>query len=202
MSAQLGITLVKKMTYRGNPNEEWSNTYWFDGTPPTTQTQAQSFVDDLASHEKALVLGTITYEKAYVFTDNAPTAHAAFVVPSMTGGPITGTMSTGTHTYPAGDQAAWIRWLTSRRTGKGRPIYLRKYYHGVPTEEDSPSTADATLAAWITAANTFAALLSGGTLGYGKIVGRGHTDDVITAHTAAPFIGIRQLKKGRKRPPT
>jgi hypothetical protein len=201
VATQLGITLVKKMTYRGDPNEEWSNTYWFDGTPPTTQTQAQSFVDDLASHEKTLVLGTVTYLKAYVFNDNAPTAHAAFVVPSFTSGPITGTMTTGTGTYPAGDQAAWIRWLTSRRTSKGRPIYLRKYYHGVPTDEDSPTTVDNVSPSWATAAGAFATLLQGGSLGYGKIVGRGHASDVITAHSIAPFIGIRQLKKGRKRPP-
>jgi hypothetical protein len=202
MSSQLGITLVKKFTYRGDASEEWSNTYWFTGAPASTQTQAQSFVDDLASHEKTLYLGTVTVEKAYVFSDNAPGAVAAFVVPSLTGGPITGTMTTGTGTYPAGDQAAWIRWKTSRRTEKGRPIYLRKYFHGVPSDEDSPTTADNVSPSWATAANAFATLLEGGTLGYGKVCGRGHTDDVLIGHAISTFIGMRQLKKGRKRPPT
>jgi hypothetical protein len=201
MAAQLGITLVKKMSYRGNANEEWSNTYWFDGAPPGTRAEAVSFVNDLISREKTLILGTVTYVRAYVFTDNADHAHSAYVLDVTDIGTVVGTMTTGTGTYPAGDQAAWIRWKTGRVTSKGRPVYLRKYYHGVPTDEDSPSTVDNVSPSWATAAGTFATAMHSGALGYGKLVGRGHLADVISSHTVATYIGIRQLKKGRRRPP-
>lgn len=30
----------------------------------------------------------------------------------------------------SGDQAFWVRWKTPAKTSKGKPIYLRKYFHG------------------------------------------------------------------------
>jgi len=202
MAAACGITLVKKFTYRGDANEEWSNTYWFDGTAPTTQSEADSMARALAAKEVTVFLGTSQIVRAYVYDDDSPTAVAAFTVDLTTGSgsPYTGTMTTGTGTYPAGDQAAWVRWKTSRSTSKGKAIYLRKYFHAVPTDEDSPSTADNVSPSWATAAGTFATdLQSGSFWGFGAITGRGHAD-TITGHAVSTFITTRTLHRRGRRP--
>ena len=202
MSAQFGITIVKKMAYRGDPNEEWSNTYWFTGTPPGTQAEADSAAQALATEELPLYLATCEAVRAYIYNDNAPHTPAAFVsdLTSGPGAPYLGTMLTGTGTYPAGDQAAWIRWATARRTSKGRLIYLRKYYHGVPTEEESPTTADQVVGSWLTPSLTFSAHLAGGTFwGFGQLTGKGHVDTLGEARSSH-FITTRTLERRGKRP--
>src|ERR1044072_6383014 len=107
MAAACGITLVKKFTYRGDANEEWSNTYWFDGTAPATQSEADSMARALAAKEVTVFLGTSQIVRAYVYDDDSPTAVAAFTVDLTTGSgsPYAGRKKTGTGKHPAGDQA-------------------------------------------------------------------------------------------------
>lgn len=201
MPAACGVTLIKRITYRGDNMEEWSNTYWFTGTAPTTQTQWKSLYDALIAEEIKVYLGTSAVVRAYGYNDSAPTATAvdSFDYAAATGGPIQGTL-TSTGTYPAGDQAAWIRWKTSRRTTKGKPIYLRKYFHSVPTAESSPSTSDNVGQGWVSAANAFGATLQTTPgVGFGTLTGRGQTD-IITGHTPSTFITTRTLERRGKRP--
>src|SRR5439155_24617012 len=112
------------------------------------------------------------------------------------------TLTTGTGTHPAGDQALWIRRKTSRRTSKGKPIYLRKYFHGVPTAESSPTTSDNVGTTWGTAAGTFGTnLRTTGVGGFGTITGRGVTD-VILGDAHSSFITTRTLERRGRRPET
>lgn len=202
MAAALGVTLVKRMTYRGDTTEEWSNKYWLTGVAPATPTEWKSLYDAFIALEKTLYLGTSSIIRAYGYNSDAPDAIAVDSFDYLAAGAaVAGTMTTGTGTYPAGDQAAWIRWKTSRRTIKGKPIYLRKYYHSVPTAESSPTTADNVGPNFATAAGTFATTLqTTGVGGFGTITGRGHVDTIL-GHAASTFMTTRTLHRRGKRPP-
>jgi hypothetical protein len=43
--------------------------------------------------------------------------------------------------HAPGDVAAWVRWSTTQKTSRGKPIYLRNYFHDVYA--NSTSTHDA-----------------------------------------------------------
>jgi len=198
---QLGITLVKGMPYRDKPIEEWSNTYWFNGPVATTQAEADAYVHNLAAAEAQLLLGYVTYIRAYVFSDTSLPLHSAFLVEDTALTSISGAFSASGTTFPAGDQCGMIRWSTGRRNTKGRPVYLRKYLHAVPTEEDVIGTKDTVNSVWMSAAATFANNLATISSGHGTITARGHLADNVSSHKVDPYIRIRQLRKGVRRPP-
>jgi hypothetical protein len=201
-AASYGITIVKTFTYRGQA-EEWSNTYWLEGTPPATQAEALAMARDLAEHEQPLYLGTVTVVRAYVYAGTELHRPADFVIDPLQHADntaIVGTAVTGTGTYPAGDQAAWIRWKTSLRTEKGKPVYLRKYFHGVPTDEDSPATSDNVSPSWAAAATAFGNSLAAGPVGGGKIADRFRDGDPLLSNSHSTFMTVRTLKRRGKRP--
>jgi len=195
------MTVVKRMNYRGNPNDDWSNTDWFPGVAPTTDTQWKSMADALIAAEKTVYLGLSAVVRVYGYNSNDDNAASVYTYDyAAASATVAGTMTTGTGTYPAGDQAAWIRWKTSRRTIHGKAIYLRKYFHSVPTTESSAGAPDGIATTWPTAANAFATTLqSGSGIGFGPLTDRKHVD-VLTAHAISPFITVRTLKRRGKRP--
>lgn len=203
MATRVGVTTVKKMTYRGDPNEEWSNTYWFTGAVPADSTAWKALVDALIVQEKTLYLGTSTFIRAYGYDSDLDSAVAVWSRDYLAAGDsVVGTALTGTGTYPAGDQAAWVRWKTSRLNSKGKAIYLRKYYHGVPTDEDSAGTADNVAPGWATAASAFGAKLRDGTFISSRTLTARKFADTLVGHNTSTYITTRTLKRRGKRPPT
>lgn len=126
-----GVTLVQQFTYRGAP-EEWSNTYHFQGDAPDNDADWETLIDGLTDIIAPAITSVNYIVRAYGYenTDN----DASFVYDiAGTGSGIQGTatvLGTGSSECP-GDVAAWIRWKTSYLNSKGKPVYLRKYYHGV-----------------------------------------------------------------------
>jgi hypothetical protein len=201
MAAQTGLTIVKKFTYRGNASEEFSNTYHFTGSVPADATAWKALSDALILQEKTLYLGSASAIRAYGYNSDADDAVAVWSWDYLAQGTsVPGTIVTGTGSYPAGDQAGWVRWKTSRLNTKGKAIYLRKYFHAVPVAAPSGATTDQILPAWTTAANAFAAKLHDGTFLDGRLItARAHTD-VVISHSASTWITTRTLKRRGKRP--
>jgi hypothetical protein len=196
------VTLIKQMTYRGDPTEEWSNKYYLTGTIPADSTAWKALADALIAQEKLLYLATCKVIRAYGHDSDDPNASAVWSYDYLVAGTsVPGTMTTGTGTYPAGDQAAWVRWKTSRLTNPGgKAIYLRKYFHGVPTTESSAGNPDGIASTWPTVAQAFGSKMRDGTfLDARTLRSRTHNETLI-GHNVSTYITVRTLKRRGKRP--
>lgn len=201
MAEATAVTLIKEMTYRGQL-EEWSNQYWLSGTPPQSDAGWKTLADQLIADEVACYLGSSKVIRAYGYNDNTPNADSVWTWDyKAAAATVAGTAVTSTGTYPAGDQAAWVRWGTSR-FARGKRIYLRKYFHSVPTDEDSPSTQDNVAPGWATAATTFATKLRLGTAAHARTLRSQTSPETIVNQAVSTYITVRQLRRRGKRPPT
>jgi putative intracellular protease/amidase len=196
------ITIVKKFTYRGDTHEEWSSTYHFDNDAPLTQVKWKALADAVILAEKPCYPSTTGIIRA--------TGHKAgvnardFIYDYEAGsGVVAGTLATPGVIPQAGDAAAWLRWATSQVTSKGKPIYLRSYFHDVYANGNTRANVDTLLALQKTNLET-----------YGAAWITGFSDGVVTHHRAGPngaialapsvastYVTTRTLeRRGRRRP--
>ncbi len=195
--AKPGIVLVKRFLYRGVA-EEWSNKYHFTETAPSNGTDWKTLYDAVIAKEKTLYTSDSHVVRAYGYTNTDNNAVNSFDY-TAAAAEVAGTFSDGTATTAPGDAAGWVRWKTPDLNSRGKPIYLRKYFHGIKVQTAAP---DSMPTAWITAANTFGTALQGGT---GAITGFtvcGPTGAVASNRTASVFVTTRTLKRRGRRPPT
>lgn len=130
------LTINKSMTWRGS-REVWSNGYHLDSTPPSSQdwTDLLTAVWQL---ESAFLAPDVQLEGG---TGHEPGTPPVLVwetdaAPVGEGGPP-GTFVAGAayHLTP-GDVAGWVRWGTDLKNSRGKPVYLRNYYHGMYVASD------------------------------------------------------------------
>lgn len=193
--AAAGITVVKSFTYRGAP-EEWSNTYHFQGSAPSTPADWRALVDDFLLLEKQClwVVNTILRVICYADTDDSSVYSYDL---SAYGGTIPGVYDPPTSEAigQEGDTVYEVRWGTGRLTSKSKPIYLRKYFHPGLSE---PGSRDAISADLKAVCDTFASAVMTDS---GDWPGLAGPDGVApTGYRTMPFISTRQLRKGRRRP--
>lgn len=199
MAEATRITLVKRMTYRGLP-EEWSNVYYLTGPPPTSSAGWTTLTDALIAQERTCYGPDIAIIRAYGHNSDDPKA-ANVYQRDLSPAPVVGTGAFNLGQGMPGDAACWVRWKTSRLSEKGRAIYLRKYFHGaVATTVNGQTRGDTLLPAQRTALVAFGAKMRDGSFAEGRnVTAPGHVD-TLTAHDASTYVGYRQLRKGRKRP--
>ena len=194
------LTLVKSFEYRGGP-EEWSNTYFFTGDTPSSDADWKLLADDVAADEKTIHLAETTIVRAIGHEAGESVAvwgydYAAFSEE------IAGTYAlAGTENECGGDTAAWIRWSTDQRTSKGKPIYLRSYFHPAINAGSTSTDRDVVAARWVALAQT-----------YGDAWVTGYTVDGELRHRAGPhgvvgltsspseWVTTRTLERRGKRP--
>lgn len=123
------LTIVKSFPYRGAP-EEFSNTYFFDGAKPATDASWKALADAVILEEKPCHAAATTIVRA--IGHQAHDSVAVWEYDYAAGsGAIAGTFTPGVDDVKMpGDAACWIRWSTTQKTSKGKPIYLRSYFHG------------------------------------------------------------------------
>jgi hypothetical protein len=191
------VILVKRFTYRGNANEEWSNRYYFTGGIPADNTAWKALTDALGAAEKALYTSATHIVRAYGYDSDDPNAHAvASVDYTALGAEIAGTHANA-GPKAAGDQAVCVWWKTSRTNTRGKAIYLRKYIH-----DFDPATGggDGLQAGYETALNTFATKLRDGTfLDARTLRSRTHAETIISSGHV-PYATTRTLHRRGKRP--
>lgn len=136
MAAATGLVIVKRFDYRGNPNEEWSNQYWLTGAPPGPSAEWKALTDILIEMEKTLYSAGTHVTRAYGYNDNERDEDGNLVHPSvwsydygLAGEEVAGILADPAGHIMAGDQAGTCWWKTSRRTSRGKWIYLRKFFH-------------------------------------------------------------------------
>lgn len=201
MAAQAGLVVVKRFPYRSNTTEEFSNGYWFTGTVPASNAGWRSLLDALVLQEKTCYPATVEVIKAYGYGSDADDAASVYSIdlrntPDV---PVAGTLTTTGSQGTPGDAAALVRWKTARLSTKGKPVWLRKYFHGV---RHDTSNFDNVVAAQQTALNAFATKLRDGSFFEARtLTARGHTDSLISS-SVSPYVTTRTLKRRGKRPPT
>lgn len=197
MAAVTGLTIVKKMTYRGNANEEWSNQYWFTGSVPADNTAWDALFAALVAAEKTCYQATHHVVAGYGYNSDADDAHAVYVK-DVSAAPIAGTMGTTGMGPAPGDAAGMIAWKTSRTNSRGKAIYLRKYLHGVLLE--AAPDEDKVAANQLTVYNTFATKLYDGSFLDGRKLRSRKHDETLLTHAASQWVTTRTLKRRGKRP--
>lgn len=199
-----GMTIVKRMAYRTNPVEEWSNQYWFTGSTPADAAAWLALFNALTAQEKTVYPASSQIIRGYGYASDAADAASVYtrdlqVTPNI---PISGTMVTTGLSLTPGDAAMWVRWKTSRTSIKGKPIYLRKYFHGALITGSTSAATDALAATQVTALQAFAAKLWDGTFIDGRtLTAQGHTDTIVGAGVSS-YVTTRTLKRRGKRPGT
>ena len=199
MAAQNGIVVTKSFDYRGAP-EEWSNRYWFNSAQDWSASAFRSVFDSIVNLEKVLYTSATTVVSGYGYNDNDPKAHAVWSVDLRISPdtPVAGTYAPGLAERQSGDSAMFCFWRTTRKNKRGKPIYLRKYFHDVHNESGPPhdglaDTQKVLLADFATKLGTET------TLGF-TVAAQGHPDEELMGHGAHPWITTRTLKRRGKRP--
>lgn len=201
MAAVVGITLIKKLAYRGDASEEVSNQYWFTGAVPASDAAWKALTDALIVEERKVYVSDVAVIRAYGYNDDAETAVAVWswdyeAAAATVSGQLT---ITGGQVCP-GDSAMWVRWKTSKLNTKGRNVYLRKYFHPAVNAGASTAGRDQVLPAAKTALAAFGTKLSDGSfLDARTIRGRTFTPTILSV-TASPYVTTRTLKRRGKRP--
>ena len=194
----VSITIIKKMTYRGDATEEWSNRYFLTGADPVSHEEWMDIFTPLTTAEKALYDSSHIIVAAYGYDDDGDSASAVWSRDLRTSGSIAGTHTVGSLSKTPGDAAFNVRWKTSRLTSKGKPIYLRKYYHGALISAGTPDTLASTQ---VTAANAFATELWDGAGIDGRFIrGPGQSSETILGSLCSPYVTTRTLKRRGRRP--
>ena len=134
MAAPTTVLVVnKRFNYRGTA-EEWANIYMLTGPTPADSGAWRTLFDALVAEEKKLysslvnVVGGYGYNKVPVKGDHAIWSVDLDIAPNTI---VPGTYTTGGLTALPGDTAMWVRWKLDRLSIKGKPVYLRKYFHDV-----------------------------------------------------------------------
>lgn len=193
------LTIVKQFTYRGAP-EEFSNTYFMTGDLPASPSSWKTLADAVIADEAPLYLATTKLIRAIGHQAGQSVAvwdYDYLAASEEVDGTYTGTSATP----QSGDTAAWIRWSTDQRTSKGKPIYLRSYYHPAYSE-NAGGGQDTIAASWITNAQEYGDdWIAGFTDGDGVVHHRAGPHGVVglVAEPSA-FPTTRTLERRGKRP--
>jgi hypothetical protein len=166
------LTIVKVFTYRGN-DEEWSNTFFMDGDLPSSPASWKTLADAVIADEVTLYGSSQSVVRAVGHQAGESVAVWSYDYAGADES-VPGTYAESGATPQGGDSAAWIRWSTDALTSKGKPIYLRSYFH--PAYVGSGGLPDIIATSWKTAAQA-----------YGNAWIAGYDDgDSVTHHRAGP----------------
>lgn len=196
MPDTISLVLIKSFTYRGQ-YEEWTNKYHLTGSNPQSYADWSTLADAVIAREAAGLLNTITYERVVGY--NAGSNISAFNIDLPTPAPqyYKGQLVLPNGMIQApGDVALTVRWLTPDRSSRGKPIYLRKYFHGAILD----GGADHAWGTQLTTISTNMAALADGTDMPGGRRLCGPQGSPAGQVVVAPYPTTRTLKRRGKNP--
>lgn len=198
---QVGLTVIKRMQYRADAGEEYSNHYWLTGSTPSDSAAWRTLFDALVVEEKKVHNSATQTVGGYGYdsTSDDRTAVWSVDLTISPNTPVNGTFAPGGGDMRApGDAAVWVRWGLDR-FANGKRIYLRKYFH--PAYFDTSAGADYVAPDLVTALTAFGAKMHDGTFAGSRLI----TDTrgtAVVGHAVSPYVTTRTLKRRGKRPPT
>jgi hypothetical protein len=190
-----GVVLYKTFTWRGEV-EEWGNTYHFVGDAPSTPSAWRGLVDALVTLEKTVLDYQVSIERAICYEDTDHSSVYSYDLSAFSG-VVAGTFNSTAESCDKqeGGTSYMARWDTGRRSSKGKPIYLRKYWHPAINDEGSP---DAVASALLALVGTFASDVISSSGSWPGLAGPDGVAPV--GHLGLPYTNYRDLRKGRRRP--
>jgi len=194
------LTMRKSFTYR-DQREEWVNVYHLDVVPPSSADWSALFsaVWDL---EKVFLGIDVQLEGATGHESGEPPVLVwEYDQPPPGEGGSAGSFVPGAQEYGTpGDAAGWVRWGTDLKNTRGKPVYLRNYYHGMFTTGDPDRIAPGQ----ITGLGALGAAFQAGITTGGRTYRRtGPNHGSPQSHKVSDFITTRTLKRrgARKKVP-
>lgn len=119
---RIGISIVKSVTFRLG-DQEFSNVYHFNlGTAVTAPWQ--SIVDEIVAMEKALHSTEVSFRRALGWSAGGTPQQNNMQHQSA----LSGTGSSATNSSLDRERAILIQWPAGIDS-RGKPVYLRKWYH-------------------------------------------------------------------------
>lgn len=195
MAATPYLTIVKSFTYRDAP-EEWSNSYHFTGADPADAAEWKALADEVIAAEALALADVHTIVRAVGHKAGVAVADWSYDYAAASE-ETPGALATGTSRLTSGDVAAWIRWSTDQLTSKGKPIYLRSYFHGLfAASATEPDKLEATMS---TAMTTYGQAWADG-FASGARKRAGPNGAVGQTVLVSEFLTTRTLERRGKRP--
>jgi hypothetical protein len=192
------LTIIKTMQYRGS-DEEWSNTYFMTGDLPTSPASWKTLADAVIAEEVSLYKSDIEVTRAIGHKAGESVAVWSYDYAEHSES-VPGTYTDASGVPESGDTAAWIRWSTDQLTSKGKPIYLRSYYH--PAYRQAGTAYDDIATAWAANAQEYGDdWIAGFTDGDGTVHHRAGPHGVVgLVALPSPYATTRTLERRGRRP--
>ncbi len=199
MATLTGVTMIQRFSYRGDPNEEYSNTWHFRDAPPSTSADWVALFEQLATHVANAIPATHHIIRAYGYDSDADDAvSVASYDWEQNEGAKPGVIAppAGAHQM-AGDQAAYITWQLDQRDARGHYICARKYFHGGWVSATDPDHLDPTYKA---ALQVLADAMAPGPGGNHGGIRTKKSSAPVNYSQAAGVVTTRTLRRRGKRP--
>jgi hypothetical protein len=122
---RFGVNIEKTVSFRG-ATQPFGNTYYYEAAVPAENTAyLNDLLDDLIAIERAAHSTIVTFVKARLWSQlGSPSQNNMLIQRSLSG--------TGTAASPVTGQDRERAFLVRLRAGvdtRGRPVYLRKWFH-------------------------------------------------------------------------
>jgi hypothetical protein len=200
-TALASLTIVKTIKYKG-ADEVYGNTYFFDGTKPASDASWKTLADAVIAEEKVLFPSDVFITSAIGHQAGQSVAVWGYDYLANSAA-VAGTYSIGTEYRQAGNVAAWLRWSTTQKTSKGKPIFLRSYFHPAFSAGIASTNVDTISSTWKTALEEYGADWIAGFADGDSVVHHraGPHGAVGQIATASSYLTTRTLERRGKRTP-
>jgi hypothetical protein len=121
--ARIGISITKTISFRGAA-QEFSNTYYYDAPEPLEGNVVENAVDLLVTKEKAIHASTVTFLRGRAWTAGGTEQQNNMLVDKQ----LSGAGAVAPHASLDRERAILVRFRAGVDS-KGRPVYLRKWWH-------------------------------------------------------------------------
>jgi len=191
------LTLTKRFTYRDVSDEEFSNTYEFVGAPPGDFATWHALAMQVWGNEAGCFTTDVQFVHAVGHNNNDPQAQNVYLE-DFTSQNIKGQYVNTAGIRGAGDQAACVEFKTDINSTKGKPVYVRKFFHEPYID---PADTDRLHAPYVTALNSYGTAIIDVHGGLG-CHSPNQPQRIALQHLVIPWVTTRTLRKrGKKKRP-
>jgi hypothetical protein len=122
--ARLGVSITKSVSFRGTA-QEFSNTYYYEGPEPLNETVAGNMIGLIVPKEKAIHGAAVTFVRAKAWSAGGTAGTNTMLAEQN----LSGTGTAGASNSSMDKERAFLVRIRAGNDSKGRPVYLRKYWH-------------------------------------------------------------------------